>query len=303
MYRKPEKLLPGDRVGIFLAASPIKEPFRTQGLKIVSADLGFVPVEVDAPESRHGLLARPPERALADFQQFYQDDWIKALWAGRGGYGSNYLLPLLRRLRATKPKVVIGSSDISGLLWYLLEHWRMVVFYGPMIYSTLAESRFERRQLLATLAGDYGRMEIPGRVLTPGRATGLAAGGCLTTLITLIGTPYLPRLDGRVLLLEDVNEKPYRLDRMFWQLRHSGLLNKVHGLLLGEFPGCFSSPDEKEAFWRDQRDHLPDSHIPMLFDMPFGHSQNCHTLPLGVKVRIDTDDFTGLIIEEKGVLE
>ncbi len=85
--------------------------------------------------------SRPPERSLDDLQEFFADPEIKALWAGRGGYGSNYLLPLLERLVIVKPKIVVASSDVSYLLWYLLERREMVVFYGPMVYGGAGRRR------------------------------------------------------------------------------------------------------------------------------------------------------------------
>ena len=290
MITKPPPLQPGDKVGIFIPASPVKEPFRTDGLNKIR-ELGYQPVEVDhvlGSVSPGDFLAKTPEESIADIRAFFEAEDIKALWAGRGGYGSNYMLPLLARLEIPSPKIVIGSSDISYFLWYLLDKFRMMVFYGPMVYSSLAENRFNAENLKHALQGDFAGLDIPGKVLLPGKSRGLVTGGCLSNFVSLIGTPFLPKVKRRVLLLEDVGERPYRLDRMFWQIAHTGIFAEINALLLGEFPGCFKTDDEKENFLQRVRDYLKGFSIPVIYDLPLGHSGNIHTLPLGIDIEIDT---------------
>jgi muramoyltetrapeptide carboxypeptidase len=285
MLRKPEPLKISDHVGIFLPSSPIKEPFRAQGLQALR-ELGFQPREVAAPLSGHDFFARQPEQSL---------------WAGRGGYGANYLMPLLERLKIKTPKIVIASSDASYLLWNLLEHREMAVFYGPMVYGALAAGRYNRDQILAVLAGDDSPLRIPGEVLCHGRARGIIGGGCLSNFTSLLGTPYLPAVKARILLLEDVNERPFRLDRLLWQCEQAGIFGQIGALLLGEFPGCFNDESEKNIFYRRWQEKLHGWHIPVLFNMPLGHAAVAHVLPLGIEGEIDTAAFAGLVSREKGV--
>lgn len=301
-FKKPEALVEGDKVGIIIPASPVKEPFRGEGLKQV-AELGFVPVEVGDVLSKtpEAFLARPPEESWRDIQAFFSSADIKALWAGRGGYGSNLLLPLMRQMEIPQPKVVIGASDVSYLLWYFLDRLGMVVFYGPMAYSSLAEKRFNGENIKKVLSGLYNEIKIPGDPLVPGKARGIATGGCLSNLVSLLGSPYMPQVKGRILLLEDVGERPYRLDRMFWQLAQAGVFAMVRGLLLGEFPDCFKNAEEKKAFLFRVRQYVEEYRIPVIYGLPFGHSGDTHVLPLGVEVEIDTTRYLGLIIDEKGV--
>jgi muramoyltetrapeptide carboxypeptidase len=242
------------------------------------------------------FLAKTPEQGLDDIRRFFKEKEIKALWAGRGGYGSNHLLPLLSQLEIPGPKIVIGSSDTGYLLWYLLDHFNMVVFYGPMVYSSLAENRFNGDQLKKVLSGQYSEMDIPGKVLLPGKAKGIVTGGCLSNFVSLLGTPYLPEIEQRVLLLEDVGERPYRLDRMFWQIANAGIFSRLKGLILGEFPRCFKDDKEKEIFLQRIRGYLKDYQIPVIYDLPLGHSDNIHTLPLGITVEIDSSRGTILLI-------
>lgn len=299
MYKKPSPLKPGDRIGIFVPSSPVKEPYRSNGIKRIE-EIGYIPVEIGdvlnkAPDD--DFLARTPEESFEDLQQFFKRREIRALWAGRGGYGSNHLLSFLPQLDISETKIVIGSSDVSYLLWYLLDRFKMIVFYGPMVYSSLAENRFDRENLKTILSGDYGGVKIPGKILIPGKVRGIVTGGCLSNFVSLIGTPYLPDVEQRILLLEDVSERPYRLDRMFWQVANTGIFSRIKGLVLGEFPNCFNHNREKDNFLRRVREYLRDFPIPVVYDLPLGHSDNTRTLPLGIEVEIDTSQCHGLIIK------
>jgi muramoyltetrapeptide carboxypeptidase len=297
--KTPPLLRKGDSVGIIVPASPVKEPFRSNGLKELT-ELGFVPEEVPNLLARNSndFVARGPEENVSDLQCFFKADEIAAIWAGRGGYGSNHLLPLLQRLDVPAPKMVIGSSDISYLLWYLMDHFHMVVFYGPMTFSSLPAKRYNRENLLAVLSGNCGGLQVKGETLMEGTASGVVTGGCLSNLVSLIGTPYFPEVRQRILLLEDVGERPYRLDRMFWQLEQAGVLAGTRALLLGEFPGCFNNEGEKDNFLQRVRGYVGKYHIPVIYDLPYGHSDNIHTLPLGVEMEINTRRFSGITLPE-----
>ena len=300
MYNRPDPLLPGDGVGIFLPASPVKEPYRSQGLQALR-EMGFRPKEVADVLSGSDFLARPPERALDDLQQFFASREIKALWAGRGGYGSNYLLPLLKRLQIHTPKIVIASSDVSYLLWHLMERRQLVVFYGPMAYGGLATGACDRGQILAAITANQPPLRFPGSILCPGHARGVLGGGCLSNFVSVLGTAHLPALKNKILLLEDVNERPYRLDRMLWQCEQAGVFRRIRALLLGEFPNCFRDEEEKEMFYARWRQKLSGLRIPVLYDMPFGHARSAQVLPLGVKAEIDTDSYPEPLSCEIGV--
>jgi muramoyltetrapeptide carboxypeptidase len=288
MHLRPDPLLPGDAVGIFLPSSPAREPYRSQGLGALR-EMGLRPREVRKPLAGNDMFSRPAQQSLEELQEFFSEPEIKALWAGRGGYGSNYLLPLLPRLEIAAPKVVVASSDVSYLLWYLLDRRKMVVFYGPMVYGAMATGDFDREQVLAALTANQPPLHFHGEVLCPGRARGLLSGGCLSNFASLLGTPHLPELKGRILLLEDVNERPYRLDRMLWQCEQAGVFRRIHGLLLGEFPYCFKDDGEKAAFYGRWREKLAVRGIPVLYDMPFGHAASPQVLPLGVNAEIDSE--------------
>jgi len=288
MLIRPDPLLTGAGVGIFMPASPAREPFRSRGLQALRG-MGFCPREVDDVLSGQDLFSRPPQQTIHDLQHFFSAHDIQALWAGRGGYGSNYLLPLLDQLLIETPKIVIASSDVSYLLWYLLEKRKMVVFYGPMAYTGMAAGACDPVQILAALTPNQRPLSFQGRVLCSGRSSGSLFGGCLSNFVSLLGTRHLPVLKNRILLLEDVNERPYRLDRMLWQCEQAGVFKSLRGLLLGEFPNCFLDDQEKETFYGRWRQRLAGLGIPVLYDMPFGHARFAQLLPLGVQAEIDTE--------------
>ncbi len=253
MFEKPSPLRPGDAVGIFLPASPVKEPFRSQGLQALQR-LGFRPVEIGNVFEKNDFLARRPENAFEDLLRFLRDPEIKALWAGRGGYGSNHLYPFLSRLQGLAAKPLIASSDVSYLLWFMLERLHLVVFYGPMVYGALAEGSFDDQQTLAVLCQPQPPPPIPGR----GFASGTGAGHCHRRLPGQFrfAARHAPSTAGanRILLLEDVNERPFRLDRMMWQMRASGRAAGACGRWFWANSRVVSTMKTKKAiFWRGCR--------------------------------------------------
>jgi muramoyltetrapeptide carboxypeptidase len=300
MYKKPDKLNLGDKIGIFVPSSPIKNSYRLKGLKKIK-EMGYTAVEVRDILNRDGFEAKRAEEKFADFQDFFNDQDIKAIWAARGGYSSNYLLPLLSEMKIKKPKIVIGSSDVSYLLWTLLDQFNMVVFYGPMAYSSLAERRVNIEQFGEIMSGDYDEIRIKGSVIKHGQVEGIITGGCLSNFVSVIGTPYVPVVEQRILLLEDTGERPFRLDRMMWQLDQAGIFSKIKGLVMGEFPGCFKNKAEKGQFLDRVLRYVQQHSYPVIYNLPFGHSQNAHTIPLGIQVGMNTSEFPGVVVRDKGV--
>lgn len=298
---KPQRLIKGDRVGIFLPSSPVREEYRSRGNEELR-DMGFIPVEVDSILSDSGYTGKPPAEIIKDINGFLRDPSLRAIMAARGGYGSNLILDELKIERSLQPKLIIGSSDVSYLLWKIMKDLEIPVFYGPMAYSTIADKRYDRENLIKTLTGDYDVIKIPGRVIRGGEADKVVTGGCLSNLVSLCGTPHFPETKDRIVLLEDTGERPYRLDRMMWQLSQTGFFAGIKGLLLGEFPGCFKDDGEKKEFFSRIGKYFNAYEYPVLSDLPFGHASFTKTLPLGINIRISTSEFEGILISEKGVM-
>ena len=298
---KPSKLIAGNKVGIFLPSSPVKEPYRQNGINEIK-EMGYIPVEVDNIYKNSGYTGKSPNEVARDINTFMTDSSIKALWAARGGYGSNMLLDKLEFFKNIEPKIVIGSSDVSYMLWKIMSISDMPVFYGPMAYSTVSEKKYDRENLVNMLSGNYNEIKIGGKVLQPGKVKRIVTGGCLSNLVSLCGTRHFPETKDRIVLLEDLNERPFRLERMMWQLSEINFFSGIKGIIFGEFPGCFTNEEEKSLFYSSITKYFDDFDYPVLFDMPFGHSSYAKTLPLGIAVSIDTSEFEGVSIREKGVI-
>lgn len=298
---KPKAIKDQNKVLVFVPSSSVKEEYLQMGIRELN-QFGFEVCQVDKILSKKGVVAKDAIQVYSDIQGGLSDHKIDILWAGRGGYGSNLLLPFLTKLKIKTPKILIGSSDVSYLLWHILDHHQMVVFYGPMVCSGLAKREYNKDFLLKMLSGNYVREKISGQTLVGGKVEGIITGGCLTNLVSLIGTDYFPRIENRILFLEDHNERPYKLDRMIWQLLMAKKFEKIRGLVLGEFSNSFLDNKESNEFYKRLFSYLQNLDIPIIYNLPIGHVKNTHLIPLGIKVEIDTSQFSGLMINDKGVL-
>jgi muramoyltetrapeptide carboxypeptidase len=305
---KPRALRPGDRVAVVAPASPFARAEFDAGVDEIRR-LGFVPTFEDSVFARTRYTAGDAQLRAAAFQRAWNDDEVAALIAVRGGYGSVQLLPLLdpAALR-TRPKAFIGYSDNTSLLDWLTGACGIVAFHGPMLAGRLAkgESAYDRDSFTRVLtqtsaAGAITHPQV--EVLRAGEAAGLLVGGTLTQLLGSLGTPYaFDPPAGHILFIDEVAERPYRIDRMLTQLRLSGLLARASGLVFGELPRCDEPGDAGPAIKAVVRDLLADFPGPVLFGLPSGHTSGaCITLPFGVRARVVTAPSPGLIIEEAAV--
>ena len=302
---RPAALRPGDRVALLAPASPIDGAVFERGVTELRA-LGFEPAFDERALAATGYLAGSAAQRAAAFRQAWEDPDVAGIVAVRGGYGSAQLLPLLdaAALRRTV-KPLVGCSDLTALLAYLTTGCGVVGFHGPML-MTLArgEDCYDRASLLGCLSAPepLGALRPPGvEAIRRGVARGMLLGGTLTLLAASLGTPFaFAPPEGYVLLLDDVGERPYRIDRMLTQLRQSGLLGAASAVVLAEFPDC---GDEAGRDARAVcRDLLADFDGPVLFGFPSGHTRGpALTLPLGVTVTVAADARPGLIVEEAAV--
>lgn len=215
-----------------------------RGMQALSA-LGYAPQAAEHVLTRGPLyFAGTPEMRLRDLHHAFADDEVRAIFSARGGYGSNYLLDALDLdLIAESAKPFIGYSDLTAPQLWLLDQIQLPAFHGPMLSADFArEGGVHLASLQAALGGETYSVGAPEglRTLHPGRARGTLYGGCLSMLVALIGTPYEPQTEGKLLFLEDVNAKPYQIDRMLWQLGQAGKLDGVRGIVFGEMLDCLS---------------------------------------------------------------
>lgn len=305
--RKPRALAPGDRIAVVAPASAFAVEEFHAGLAEL-ATLGFVPVHEPSVFERRGYTAGAPDVRAEALRRAWADPGIAGIVAVRGGYGSVQLLPLLQPSDFAGPaKVFMGYSDNTSLMTWLTLTCGIVTFHGPMLEGRLArgEAAYDRETLLrsVTRAEPIGRITHAGiEVLREGRAAGMLIGGTMTQLAASLGTPYaFDPPDGCVLFLDEIGERPYRVDRLLTQLRLAGILDRAAALVFNEMPGC-DEPCGTPRIREVVADITSGFDGPVLFGLPSGHTASAMlTIPFGVTARVDTGPTPGLIIEEAAV--
>lgn len=282
----PPPLNPGDVVAVAAPASPVARPAWEVGVRLLE-DWGFR-VDCGPEVFRDRPWGRETDRLYARrFLEIWEKPEVKAVIGVRGGYGSLKLLPFLdiSTFRAL-PKHLVGFSDLTNLLWDLHRRAGLVTFHGPTVAHLAEATPGARASLFHWLTAPAPRtITFPDlTVLLPGVGEGLLAGGNLTTLCHLLGTPFAPQLNGYILFLEDHNEALYRLDRLLHHLLLSGALAGVKGVVLGSFTGANFSQDNLYEVLTLALEPLQ---VPVLAGLPLGHQPDNHTLPLGVRARLD----------------
>jgi muramoyltetrapeptide carboxypeptidase len=272
--------------------------------------LGFEPVVSDAILEQRGFTAGSAERRLAELYSFFEDRSVAGVFAARGGAGIIQLLPSLDVARlVAHPKLLLGYSDLT-FLHVLLNNAGLVTFHGPMLARELADENYDRESLLAAASGDVDHTANETAdllALSEGRAEGRLLGGCLSILCAGLGTPWALRAPGdedekTLLFLEDVNEAPYRIDRMLRQLRAASVLDRVSGILFGEMVGCWPDAEAEYTLEDVILEALDGLEIPIAIGFPSGHCPRGVTLPLGVRACLECGGDAGRFeILESGV--
>ena len=276
-----------------VAPSGVVDPARLARGVAVLESMGLRVRLGDAVEQRFGYFAGPDAARLADLQRMFDDPGVRAVFCARGGYGSQRIVPHIDwKGFARAPKLVVGYSDATALLAAVVRVTGTAI-HGPMVADDLARGlappALERlRRLLGD--PDYRWHEELPVCVRPGCGEGRLVGGCLSVLVALLGTPHAPDTRDAVLLLEDVNEHAYRLDRLLLQLRQSGLLDGVSGVVFGRLDGC--APHDGVTPLDVVRDHLGESRFPVAYGLSAGHSPAMADVPnmalaLGARVRLD----------------
>ncbi len=294
---KPAPLQPGDVVRVIAPSSPLRDAGRLAAGVAALESWGLtVRMRERLNDRRHLYFAGQPEERASELMEALLDPAAKAVFPVRGGYGVTTLLPLLdsAAVAASPPKIVVGCSDLTALLTWLVQDVGQTCFHGPMV-GALGDGRDEAgAERLRALLFDGGKpsdlkpeqADEHSFCVSPGVATGRAVGGSLSLLAAQVGTPWQVDARGAVVFLEDVGERPYRIDRMLVQLAQSGLFEQAAGVVLGDFTGC-EEPGGKVT-WRSAVDRvfrrLP---VPVLAGVQFGHGNPNLAWPLGVRVQVD----------------
>ncbi|MEN2767312.1 S66 peptidase family protein [Ornithinibacillus xuwenensis] len=290
----PEPLQNGDTIGVIAPASPpdIKRLltaipfFESIGLRV---KLGK---HIDCV---HGYLAGTDEERLADFHEMIGDEAIKAIICARGGYGTGRLLDSINYdLIARNPKIIWGYSDITFLHTAIRNKTGLVTFHGPMLSSDVADSKFDNlsasmfQQLFYPTELYYTEAISNLDVLVEGKATGQIVGGNLSLIVNTLGTEYEIDTEHNILLIEDIDEVPYRVDAMLNQLKQAGKLDQVAGIVIGDFANSEPKKLPSLTLYDVFLDYFGCLTCPVMSGFKIGHCFPHFAIPLGVHATINT---------------
>ncbi len=291
---KPMRMRSGDVVGVVAPSGVVEEARLVAGSGVLEA-MGFRVVAGEAVLARRAYLAGADEERGADLQRMLDDPAISGVFCARGGFGAQRLVPGLDLSALSRsPKALVGYSDATALL-AAVGRAGVVGIHGPMVASDMARGLSARSldHLWRLLTDPTYRWQLEAPVcIRPGRVRGRLVGGCLSVLVTTLGTPWAPDFDGAVVFLEDVHEWPYRLDRLLTHVRQAGCLDRAAGVVFGTMEAC-RSLDGVSALDVVQ-DMFADAPYPVALGIPAGHTNAAAdvenmALPLGVAVELDAD--------------
>jgi muramoyltetrapeptide carboxypeptidase len=288
---KPSALRQGSTIGIVAPASNIKQDLLDEGCRELES-LGFKTHYRPDITTSYRYFSGTRDRRLGELLEMLKSRDIDAIFCARGGYGSGQLIPDINpELIRNNPKIICGSSDITMLLNWT-ERAGVVSFYGPMVATAIRQGTagYDRQVLLDMLQGKQA-VRFPTdstKVLRAGRAEGRLTGGCLSVVIAAIGTKNEIDTRDSILILEDVDEKPYRIDRMITQLKQAGKFEAVRGVVFGEMLNCVQHLNQGYTLEEVLMDLLRDFAFPILYGFATGHTSRPNVIvPFGVRARLD----------------
>ena len=289
--RLPPALAAGARVALIAPSGPLLSSSTIEVALEQCRSFGWDPVVGKHATARAGYLAGDDTSRLHDLNAALRDDAIDGIWCLRGGYGAMRLLPLLDvDAMGRRPRTLIGYSDITALHAAFGGASAVITYHGPHAGTRL--SPFSRASMEhAVVAQRESCGHAPGaRTLRPGRAEGRLVGGNLALLASLCGTPFAPDYTDAILVLEDIGEPTYRIDRMLRQLALSGALARVAGIAFGSFTeGTEQGDDASRALDDVLREAAALAGVPAIAGIPIGHIDDQWTLPLGAMAELDAE--------------
>jgi muramoyltetrapeptide carboxypeptidase len=303
---KSKGIQSGDTVGIISPSGAIRPGQLAEAKKLLNK-MGLKPHPAPNCNGQYGYFSATDEERLGDIQYCLENESIDAIWCLRGGYGLTRIIDKIDyALFRERAPAVVGYSDITALHMALYTQAKLVSFHGPVLISDF--NPYVKRQAAKVLEP---QAELPFispqkdhevEVLREGVATAPLLGGNLTLLASLAGTPYLPSFADALVFLEDVEEEPYRIDRMLTQLVHTAHLNKAAGIILGQFAGCEKDPDDKYSFTlRETIDSfVKEWEVPVVYNFSIGHIKKQCMIPCGIQAQIDTEKI-GIQLKESPI--
>lgn len=309
---KPKKLVRGDTIGIITPASHVADATRIEKSVKYFESLGYN-VEVSKTVTKgNGYLAGTDDERIDELHKFFSNKKINAIFCARGGYGAARLLNSIDyNIIKKNPKIFVGYSDITAIQLAFFVKTKLVTFAGPMpavdFYDEInpyAEEYFWR---ILTSTKSPQKFTNPNNEhfysLTSGIADGTLLGGNLCVLTSLAGTAFFPEFKNSILLLEEIGEAPYRIDRMINQLKMMSVLKKIKGVVLGRFLDCIETDTSKSTFSINEviAHYFGTAKIPILYNVRHGHVKENLTLPIGLNVHINSTKKT-MEIKEAAVI-
>jgi len=307
---KPKRLSVGDTIGLIAPSSSITDAklekaignMESLGLKV---KLGKYVKEIN------GYLAGTDEQRLEDLHNMFADDSVDGIWCIRGGYGAGRILPKINyKLIRKNPKIFIGYSDITALNQAIYQETGLICFHGPVATSTFSDYTVKHLKAVLmhptkTHTFEYATANDAEKdkayrteVIRAGRATGELIGGNLSLLASMVGTKFHWNVKNKLVFIEDIGEKPYRIDRMLTQLLQASNFDKAAGVILGVFEDCEAKASDRSlTLMETLSGQFEPLGIPVIYGLSFGHITNHFVMPVGVKATMDTEERSVTLLE------
>ncbi len=297
---RPKKLNKGDLIGIISPASSADDLSKVETGVNYFEKLGYkIEVGKNVGKSQ-GYLAGSNEERINDLHYMFKKKEVKAIISIRGGYGSTRLLDKIDyNIIRKNPKIFVGYSDITALQMAFFTKAGLVTFAGPMVavdfHNEIDPSAEENFWKMITSNKKVGKVSCPNdeRIfqLTKGDRSGRVIGGNLSLITSLVGTKFLPQMKDKILLLEEIGEAPYRIDRMLNQLRLNKVFNQVSGIILGTFVDCNEKDPTKKTLTLSEviEEYFAHLKIPIVYNFRHGHIKDNITVPLGINLRVNAN--------------
>ncbi len=295
---KPKKLSKGSVIGIIAPASFPSDPIKiNNGVKYLEK-LGYKVEVGKSVWKQRGYLAGNDSERLDDLHRMFSNKNIKAIFCVRGGYGTGRLLDKIDfSIIRKNPKIFVGYSDITALQSAFFQKAGLITFAGPMtavdFYENVNQFTEETFWRTITSTKKIGKIHNPNNdtffSLNKGKGEGRLLGGNLAVLTSIIGSKYFPSFKNSILLLEEIGEPPYRIDRMFNQLKLAGVFDNINGVILGKFIDCYETDPSKKSLSLNEiiSDYFSDRKYPLIYNVHHGHTTENITLPLGINYKIN----------------
>ena len=293
---KGKKLKKGDTIGIVAPANSASKEEILMGKKKIE-ELGYkVVLSENIFNVWYSFAGKDGDR-ISDINNFFADPNIDAIICLRGGYGSIRMIEKLDvEVVKKNPKIFVGYSDITTLHGKLNREAKLITFHGPMVVSNYLDmDKFTLQSFLQMVENTEGGIienPVPLKKMNGGVAIGEVVGGNLITFMGDMGTPNQLDLEDKILFIEEIGESTYKIDRALTQLLNSGELNKINGIILGDFNNCEKAGETDIALLELFKDRLVGLDIPIIYNFKSGHCKPMVTLPLGAKIKLDCDNLT-----------